>query len=315
MERRSELFVGIDVSKHHLDLYWHPTGRSARTGSTSQGIAELVEQLLVDPPCLIVLEATGGYERAVAGALATAGLCFAVVNPRQTRDYARATGRLAKTDAIDAEVLARFACAVRPEPRGERPADQQALDELVRRRRQLVELRVGERNRLEQARSASVRRGIERLIGVLDEQISELDVQLEQQMAADARWRRTKQLLTSVPGVGSGTSWTLIACLPELGRLNRREIASLVGLAPVNRDSGQWRGRRCIWGGRALVRAALYMPTLTAMRFNPTIRVFYQRLRQAGKTFKVALTACMRKLLTILNAMVKTNTAWSPKTA
>jgi transposase len=315
MERSAELFVGIDVSKHHLDVYWHPTARSARYDSTSHGLAELVEHLIEEPPCLIVLEATGGYERAAVGALATAGLGFAVVNPRQTRDYARATGRLAKTDAIDAEVLARFACAVRPEPRGERSADQQALDELVRRRRQLVELRVGERNRLEQARSASVRRGIERLIGVLDEQIGELDAQLEQQMAADARWCRIKQVLTSVPGVGAGTSWTLISCLPELGRLNRREIASLVGLAPVNRDSGQWRGRRRIWGGRALVRAALYMPTLTAMRFNPTIRTFYQRLRQAGKTFKVALTACMRKLLTILNAMVRTNTTWSPKTA
>jgi len=315
MEQSSELFLGIDVSKHHLDVYWDPTGRSARYTSASQGLAELVEQLLVEPPVLIVLEATGGYERAAAGALAAANLCFAVVNPRQTRDYARATGRLAKTDAIDAEVLARFACAVRPEPRGQRSADQQTLDELVRRRRQLVELRVAERNRLEQARSASVRRGIERLIGVLDEQIGELDVQLEQQMTSDPRWHRTKELLTSVPGVGSGTSWTLISCLPELGRLNRREIASLVGLAPVNRDSGQWRGRRRIWGGRALVRAALYMPTLTAMRFNPTIRTFYQRLRQAGKTFKVALTACMRKLLTILNAMVKTNTTWNPKTA
>jgi transposase len=315
MQQSAKLFVGIDVSKHHLDVHWHPSGRSTRYASTSQELAELVEHLCLEPPCLIVLEATGSYERRVAGALARARLRFAVVNPRQTRDYARATGRLAKTDAIDAELLARFACAVQPEPRGERSADQQALDELVRRRRQLVELRVAERHRLEQARSGSVRRGIERLIGVLDEQIGELDAQLEHKMAANTRWRRTTQVLTSVPGVGSGTSWTLISCLPELGRLNRREIASLVGLAPINRDSGQWRGRRCIWGGRAFVRSALYMPTLTAMRCNPTIRAFYRRLREAGKTFKVALTACMRKLLTILNAMIKTNTTWSPKTA
>lgn len=315
MQQSTQLFAGIDVSKYHLDVHWHPSGRSARYASSGHGLTELVEHLRQEPPCLIVLEATGGYERAAAEALEAAGLGVAVVNPRQTRDYARATGRLAKTDAIDAEVLARFACAVRPEPRGERSPDQQALDELVRRRRQLVELRTGERNRLEQARWASVRRGIERLIDVLDEQIGELDAQLEHKMAADAQWQRTAQVISSVPGVGSGTSWMLISCLPELGRLNRREIASLVGLAPVNRDSGQWRGRRCIWGGRAVVRSALYMPTLAATRCNPMIRAFYQRLRQAGKTFKVAMTACMRKLLTILNAMVRTNTEWNPKTA
>jgi transposase len=242
-------------------------------------------------------------------------LAFAVVNPRRIRDYARALGWLAKTDRIDARVLARFAHAVRPEPRRPLSPEEQGLAELVRRRRQLVEMQVAERNRLGRARALAVRRSLEQHIVVLDKELGALDAEIERLIQARPQWRQTAQLLSSVPGVGAGTSRLLVSRLPELGQLNRREIAALVGLAPINRDSGQWRGQRRVWGGRADVRAALYMPTLTAIRFNASLRAFYERLREAGKPFKVALTACMRKLLTILNAMLRTHTTWRPKTA
>ena len=301
--------VGIDVSKHWLDVGIRPAGRAERLANDEAGIEAVVVQLGAVAPERIVLEASGGLELPLVAALAAAALPVVVVNPRQVRDFARATGRLAKTDALDAQVLAHFAEAVRPELRPLPDAETQALRDLVARRRQLLGMLVAERQRRRAARAA-VRPGIEAHIAWLQQARAQLDDQLQTSVQLSPHWRAQDQLLRSVPGVGPQLARTLLAQLPELGQLDRRRIAALVGVAPYNRDSGQWRGQRSIWGGRASVRAALYMSALVASRHNPVIRDFYQRLLARGKPKKSALTACMRKLLVILNAILKTNTPW-----
>jgi transposase len=304
------IFVGIDVSKQRLDVHVRPTGESFVVARDDEALAGLVERLRRCAPRLVVLEATGGLQVRVAAALAEGGLPVAVVNPRQVRDLARATGRLAKTDRLDAEAIARFAEAVRPEPRPLPDAAAQMLAGLVARRRELVALRTAEKNRLQQAQAGFGRRDIEASIGALAERIAAIDEEIERHVKASPIWRAQEDLLKSVPGIGSTVARTLIAELPELGRLSRRKIAALVGVAPLNRDSGTLRGRRMIAGGRPAVRATLYMAALSAARCNPSIAVLFQRLRSAGKPAKVALVACMRKLLTILNAIARDRRPW-----
>jgi transposase len=308
------VFVGIDVAKATLDVAVHPTAERWTIAHTEGEVAGLVRRLTGLPPALVVLEATGGLEVPLAGALVTAGLPVAVVNPRQVRDFAKATGTLAKTDALDAAVLAHFAAAVRPTPRPLPDAATQTLAALVTRRRQLVEMLTAERNRLGSA-SRPLRVEIQAHITWLQRRLGRLDTDLHQAIRTSPVWRVQDDLLQSVPGVGPVLAVTLLASLPELGTLNRKAIAALVGVAPLNRDSGTLRGRRMVWGGRAAVRAVLYMGTLVAVRHNPVLRAFYQRLRAVGKLPKVALTACMRKLLTILNAMLKHQTRWNPSYA
>jgi transposase len=269
----------------------------------------VVERLQALQPELIVLEPTGGYERLLVAALAQAGLPVAVVNARQVRDFAKATGRLAKTDALDAQVLAHFADAVHPTPRPLPDAQTQELEAVLERRRQLVGMRTAERNRLHTAPKA-VRAGIKAHITWLDGELQTIDGELDGMIQMSPLWREQEDLLRSVPGIGPVVALTLLAELPELGRLDRRKLAALVGVAPLNRDSGSLRGKRTIWGGRGQVRSTLYMATLTAIRYNPVIRAFYQRLCAAGKPKKTALTACMRKLLTILHAILMRRTPW-----
>ena len=304
-----DCFVGIDVAKATLDLALEPGGEVWSVTNDGAGVQELVSRLVPLAPTLIVLEATGGFEAAAVAAIASAGLPVVVANPRQVRDFAKACGRLAKTDAIDARILARFAERVRPAPRPLPTEAAQLLDALLTRRRQLVEMLTAETNRLGLARRP-VRRDISAHIRWLERRLGDVDGELAAAIQASPVWRAKDDLLQSVPGVGRVLSLTLLAELPELGRLSRREIAALVGVAPLNRDSGQRRGKRLVWGGRAPVRAVLYMGALAATRANPVIRGFYERLRTSGKPFKVALTACMRKLLTILNAMVRHDTCW-----
>ena len=308
------VFVGIDVSKERLDVARRPSGDGWAVANNDPGIAALVDRLRELPPALIVLEATGGLELAVTGALAAADLPVVVVNPRQVRDFAKATGQLAKTDTLDAAVLAQFAEAVRPARRPLRDADTQALSALLARRRQLVEMRTAEQNRLGSA-PRRVRVEIQAHITWLNRRLARVDADLNQAIRSSPLWRARDDVLRSTPGVGPVLATTLLADLPELGTLTRQRIAALVGVAPLNRDSGTLRGRRTVWGGRAHVRAVLYMSTLVAVRYNPVLQAFYLRLREAGKAPKVALTACMRKLLTILNAMLKHRTPWEDKFA
>jgi len=310
----SHVFVGIDVAQDHLDVHVLPSGEAFASPNDPAGVATLVQRLQAARPALIVLEATGGYESLVAAELTAADLPVAVVNPRQPRELARALGILAKTDRIDARTLALF--AEKAQPRCQTPRDERELrlKALVTRRRQLVTMRTAELNRRPLA-TAEVRKSIDRVVKLLHRQIEELEHDIDGTIRHMPQWREKDDLLQSVPGVGPGTARTLLAALPELGTLNRRQIASLVGLAPFNRDSGQWRGQRSIWGGRGEVRAALYMASLAAVRFNPQLRAFYQRLRAAGKKAKVALTACMRKLLVILNALLRTQQKWQPQNA
>jgi transposase len=302
-------FLGIDVAKATLDYACRPSGDADTVPNDDQGIRALVQRLHAHAPTLVVLEATGGYEAAVVAALATAGRPVVVANPRQVRDFAKATGQLAQTDAIDAQVLALFAERVRPAPRPLPDDAAQALDALLTRRRQLVEMLVAERNRLLVARPA-VRRDLQQHIRYLERRLREADDDLHTAVKTSPLWRVKDDLLQSVPGVGRVVSLTLLAELPELGRLSHKEIAALVGVAPLNRDSGTLRGKRLVYGGRAPVRAALYMAALVASKCNPVIRAFYRRLRAAGKPAKVALTACMRKLLIILNAIARSGTPW-----
>jgi transposase len=275
-----------------------------------KGLEQLTTQIRDLAPALIVLEATGGFEITVAAALAGASLPLAVVNPRQIRDFARATGRLAKTDALDAQIIALFAERIRPEPRPIADADSQTLAELIARRRQVVEMIGMETNRFRQARNPRVQRTIKATLKTLEAQLAELDREINDTVRGSPIWRAADDLLTSVPGVGDVTSRTLIADLPELGQLDRRRIAALVGVAPINRDSGQMRGRRTIAGGRTDVRNALYMATLSATRWNPIISQHYKSLVERGRPKKVALVACMRRLLGILNAIIRTKTPW-----
>jgi len=308
MERES-IFVGIDVAKDRLDIAVRPTGDEWSDSNTDAGIVQVVARLEELGPELVVLEATGGLELAVVAALGTAGLPVVVVNPRQVRDFAKATGKLAKTDAIDARVLAHFAEAVRPAVRPLPNTQAQALERLLTRRRQVVGMLTTERNRFRTARKP-VRERLQAHIKYLEQELEDLDTDLRDSIHSSPIWRERDNLLQSVPGVGKVLSLTLLAALPELGTLDRRQVAALVGVAPLNRDSGTMRGKRTIWGGRAKVRASLYMATLVATRHNPVIQAFYERLCAAGKAKKVALTACMRKLLTILNAMLKHRTPW-----
>jgi len=311
----ANVFAGIDVSKAALDVALRPQGTTWRCANDEAGITDLVARLQELMPHLIVLEATGGLERLVVAALALAGLPVAVVNPRQVRDFAKATGRLAKTDALDAAVLAHFADAVRPQPRPLPDAQAQALAALVERRRQLVGMLTAEKNRLGQA-LPPVRPKVAAHIAWLEQALAELDGELDgeldQMLQASPLWREREPLLRSVPGVGPATALTLVAHLPELGQGSVKHVATLVGLAPLNRDSGTWRGTRAIWGGRAHVRAALYMAALVGVRHNPALRAFYHRLLERGKPKKVALTACMHKLLTILHAVLRDHTPWQP---
>jgi len=307
------IFVGIDISKQSLDLATRPTSKVWRVEHTEAGRQQVVTDLKALQPELIVLEATGGLELPLAAALAGAGLKRAVVNPRQVRNFAKALGILAKTDALDAQVLAHFADAVRPAVQPLSDEATQLLAALLARRRQLVEMLTAEKNRRASALPA-VRNQVQRHITWLEQELADLNTDLDQRLRQSPIWLTKQKLLHSVPGVGRVLTLTLLADLPELGTLDRKKIAALVGVAPLNDDSGRHRGRRLIWGGRAAVRDVLYMAALSATRFNPVIRAFYQRLRQAGKAFKVALTACMHKLLTILNAIIRTNTPWQEKT-
>lgn len=311
---QAAVYVGIDVSKDRLDVSIGAEGAVWQVGNDAAGIGALRERLGELRPERVVLEATGGLERVVVGELEVAGLPVVLVNPRQVRDFARATGRLAKTDVIDAGMLARYGEAVQPEVRPLPDADMQALRGLVVRRRQVVEMLTAERNHMAQA-TPWVRRRVARHIAVLQRQLVAVDRELARLIQANPVWRARDELLRSVPGVGNVTARLLVANLPELGQLNRKQIAALVGVAPHNRDSGSYRGKRSVWGGRAPVRASLYMAALVATRHNAVIKAFYARLCAAGKPKKVALTACMRKLLTILNSMLHTQSTWQPTTA
>ena len=302
-------FVGIDVSKAQVDVAVRPTGQRWVVSYDETGVEELVSQMVDLGPALVLLEATGGLELPLVAALAAAALPVVVVNPRQVRDFARATGTLAKTDALDAGVLAHFADVVRPDVRPLKDAETQVLNSLTARRHQVMTMLVSEKNRLGTAIGAVSPR-IEAHIAWLEQELSDLDKGLRQTLRRSPVWREKDDLLRTVPGVGEQLSLTLLANLPELGTLNRRQIAALVGVAPYNRDSGTLRGKRAVWGGRSRVRAVLYMRALAASRHNPAIRDFYQRLLAAGKPKKVALVACMRKLLVILNAMLKHGSPW-----
>jgi len=303
-------FVGIDVSKQKLDMHVRPSGEEWSVSNDARGHAELVRKLSSLSPTLIVLEATGGYQAAVAAELGANKLPVAVVNPRQVRDFAKATGRLAKTDGIDAAVLAHFAESIRPEPRPMPDELTVELQALVTRRRQLIDMRTAESNRLETCRVVPVRRNIQKMINLLTKQIGKVENDIDTTIKGSPLWREREDLLSSISGVGSTTARTLLTQLPELGKLNRRKIAALVGVAPFNDDSGQRTGVRKIRGGRGEVRSVLYMATISAVRHNPSLRRMYQRLLSRGKRKKLALIACARKLITILNAMVKTNTPW-----
>jgi transposase len=309
MER---LCVGLDVAKHRLDVHVRPTDETFSCAPDEAGLAALVHRLQQLAPTIVVLEATGGYEIPVAGALASAALSVAVVNPRQIRDFARATGQLAKTDALDARAIALFAEAVQPSPRALPTEQAQQLSALVARRRQLVDMIGAESNRRQQARERRLQRQIDAHLKWLRTALAELERDLHDTLRSSPLWREQENLLTSVPGIGPTTASALIADLPELGHLDRRRLAALAGLAPMNRDSGTLRGRRMIRGGRSTVRRALYMATVAAIRFNPTIAAFYRRLVSGGRPPKVALTAAMRKLLTILNAILRDQRPWQP---
>ena len=311
MEQEST-YVGIDVAKARVDVAVRPSGNIWSVDYDETGVAGLVDRLQAMGPAAVLLEATGGLEVPLASALAAAALPVVVVNPRQVRNFAKATGRLAKTDALDAQVLAHFAEAVRPPVRQLRDDDAQELNAMTTRRNQVMTMLVAEKNRLSRSIPA-VRPSIQAHIAWLEQELKDLDDGLRQTLRRSPVWREKDDLLRSVPGVGEQLALTLLAYLPELGTLNRKQIAALVGVAPINRDSGTMRGRRAVWGGRARVRTVLYMGALVASRRNPVIHAFYQRLLASGKSKKAALTACMRKLLVILNAMVKSGQHWDPE--
>jgi transposase len=313
MTSSNPLYIGIDVSKAMLDIDAYPQSHAIQFSNDDIGRKQLSALLADWQPKLIVLEATGGLESPIAAELAMAGLSVAVVNPRQARDFAKALGVLAKTDAVDAQVLARFAEAIKPEARPLKSSDLMALDSVLTRRRQLVEMITAETNRHTQA-SGKIAKQIAQHLIWLRKRLAEADDDLDDAIAQSPLWKAKSDIITSIPGVGKVTATSLLAELPELGNLARREISALVGVCPFNRDSGRHKGRRAIWGGRASIRAVLYMAALVASRHNPVIKAFYQKLLAAGKMKKVALVACMRKLLVILNAMVKNNTLWQEVT-
>jgi transposase len=313
MEGSITTFVGIDIAKQSFDVWLLPEGQAVTLSNDAGGFEQLLGRLPAPETCLVVVEASGGYQRGLVAELVSAGHRVAVVNPRQVRDFARGLGIRAKTDRIDARMLARFAQQVQPRPLEKTSEKQAVFQELVARRRQLVEHRTAEKNRLQTAATASVRRSIRGLIDRLNREIRRIEKDLLAQVEVDQHWKGKADLLEAVPGIGPITVACLLAELPELGRVSRQEIAALVGVAPFNRDSGRFHGKRSIWGGRASVRSALYMAALTARRSNPVIRAFADRLARAGKPFKVVITACMRKLLVILNTLLKTNAQWKPE--
>ncbi len=300
----------MDVASDKLDVGCHGMAEVASFANSAVGIESLLSSVRAQGVALIVVEATGGYETPLVVQLAEAGLPVVLINPRQLRSFATAVGELAKTDTIDARIIARFAHDVRPEVRPIPSENQRFFADLAARRRQLIELRTAERNRRQQTSRAEIIASIDAVLELLDEPVATLERQLAELIASNRHWRQRNQILQSVSGVAAATSHTLIADLPELGQLDHKQISKLVGVAPLNRDSGKFRGRRAIVGGRSTVRAALYMAAFNAIRCNPRIREFYRRLRQAGKCYKVAITACMRKLLTVPNAMVRDNTPW-----
>jgi transposase len=308
-------FVGIDVSKHSLDVCLLPQASTFSLAYDQNGLQQLCRRLPDPGTCLIVVEATGGYQRRLVAELVDAGHRVAIVNPRQVRDFARGIGILAKTDRLDASVIARFAQQVRPRTVAKSSEKQDELEQLVSRRRQLVDLRTAETNRLETCSSRPVRKSIQLLVDRLNKDIQRIEKSILAFLESDDDWRGKAAILESAPGIGTITAVSLLADLPELGQLNRQQIGALAGLAPFNHDSGRFQGKRSIWGGRASVRSTLYMATLTAKTWNPVIRTFAQRLEAAGKPFKLVMTACMRKLLIILNTMLKTNSHWNPVSA
>ena len=313
MKKAVEIFVGIDVSKAWLDIAVHESAEALRVSNDDAGIVSLVKRLKKIQPTLVVLEPTGGFEMLVVAELSHAGLPVVVVNAKRVRDFARATGRLAKTDKLDARVLAHFGAAVRPALRSLRSAEEEQLAALLTRRRQVLDMLTVEKNRLVTVR-AKMRSDLEAHIQWLSTNLKELDKEIEDFVQGTPLWKEKDAILQSVPGVGPVTSATILGMLPELGLLNRQEIAALVGVAPLNKDSGKKHGKRRVFGGRADVRSVLYMAALSAKKFNPVIRKFYERLIQQGKEKKVALTACMRKLLVILNAMMHTHQPWHIQT-
>jgi transposase len=306
---QSRPYVGIDVSQATLDVAVSPTGEQWQFTNDQAGSAQLIERLRTLQPERIVLEATGGYELAAVAALGVAGLPVVVVNPRQVRDFARATGQLAKTDALDARVLALFAARIQPQLRPLPDATTRELSAVLARRRQLIDMRTAEANRLKIALEA-VRGDIREHLRYLDKRIKELDRELHERLRASPLWREKDNLLRSIPGVGPILTTTLLADVPELGTTGHKQVVALVGLAPLNRDSGRWRGKRSIWGGRGHVRAVLYMATLTAVRLNPVLKALYDRLLRAGKPRMLAIVACMHKLLRICNAVLTNQTPW-----
>jgi transposase len=306
----AELFVGIDVSKARLDVAVVPSEQTWSVANDDKGLAELADKLAKLSPKLVLMEATGGMERRALARLVGAGLPAMAINPRNVRDFAKSLGKLAKTDRIDSIVLGRFAQAVRPELRPLADEQTQDLQAHLTRRRQVIEMLTAEKNRLLATDAKKYRRQIKEHIEYLQKELTINEYDLDQTIKQTPVWLEKVDLLESVPGIGRVTASTLIALLPELGTIGRKQIAALVGVAPINRDSGTLRGRRAIWGGRAAVRAVLYMAALTSSRWNPAIRALYRRLKAAGKPSKVALVACMRKLLTILNAMLRTRAPW-----
>ena len=311
-KHNTQRFVGIDVSKDTLEVGVRPDGKRWSVANSEQEITTLLESLLDVSPALIVVEATGGLQVMVVAELTAAGLPVAVVNPRQVRDFAKATGQLAKTDVIDADILAHFGEALRPEVRDLKDEETQHLTALMTRRRQIVGMLTAEKNRLSMSQKG-IRKEIRKHIAWLQGRLDVMNKDISDAIRKSPVWREKDEILRSSPGVGPVLSVSLLAGLPELGTLNRKQVAALVGVAPLNRDSGRYRGSRSVWGGRSEVRAALYMAALVASKWNPVIREFYQRLIAGGKKPKVALTACMRKLLCILNAMIRNGARWNPK--
>lgn len=309
MKNNDSVVVGIDVSKEYLDVLLLPSESQKRVTNDESGCTELLAWLASEPPSRIVFESTGGLETLAAGILSAASLPVVVVNPRQVRDFSKACGMLAKTDALDARIIARFAQAIQPEIRPLKDEMSQTLAALVARRRQLVDMLSAEKNRQSSAPRAT-RKSIQLHVSWLEKQIGSVDDDISTFIQSSPIWKAKGEILTSVKGIGDVTASTLLAALPELGTIPRQKIAALVGVCPYNRDSGKFKGKRSIWGGRAAIRSVLYMATLTASRCNPVIKAFYERLKKAGKPHKLALTACMRRLLTILNSMIKNNQKW-----
>jgi transposase len=314
MDGANQVAVGIDVAKATLDLHLLPAGQAHNLPNTAAGHEQLRKALPNPANCLIVLEATGGYEREVVADLTEAGYRVAVINPKRARDFAKALGLAAKTDRIDARVLALFAEKVQPAPIQKTPEKQAEIQQLVARRRQLIEFRTQESNRWEVTRAKLARKSIQTMLNTLQRQIHDIEGAIEALVESDEEWRNKAKLVESVPGLGEVTAATVVADVPELGKLNRQQISALVGLAPYNRDSGTMKGKRTISGGRKAVRCVLYMAAIAAKRCNPVIKAFADRLAQHGKPFKVIITACMRKLLVILNAIVKSGRPWAAQT-